>query len=30
MKNSIEEIHGEVEENFEEEDLYWVSGTIEL
>jgi hypothetical protein len=22
MKNSIEEIHGEVEENFEEEDLY--------
>jgi hypothetical protein len=30
MKNSIEEIIGEVEEDFEDEDLYWASGTTEL
>jgi hypothetical protein len=30
MKSSVEEIVGEVEQDFEEEDLYWASGTTEL
>ena len=30
MKSSVEEIYGEVEEDFEEEDLYWASGTTGL